>query len=115
MLQKRSIPMCIVLSIVTCGIYMLYWFVKVTDEVNLVTEQQDTTGGMSLLFDIITCGIYGIYWGWKIGGKLEWARARRGIPGSSMNILFLVLNLFGLTIVTLALVQDELNRYNAAW
>ncbi|MGN1134113.1 MAG: DUF4234 domain-containing protein, partial [Oscillospiraceae bacterium] len=27
LLQKRSIPLCIVLSIITCGIYSIYWFI----------------------------------------------------------------------------------------
>ena len=33
-MKNRSIPLCIILSIVTCGIYMLYWFVVLTDDLN---------------------------------------------------------------------------------
>lgn len=112
MLQRRSIPLCIVLSIVTCGIYSLYWYVKATDELKYVSgDVQATSGGMSLLFDIITCGIYGLYWGWKCGERVNYLRARRGTPDGFLHIVFLVLNLFGLKIVTLALIQDELNQY----
>ena len=115
MLKKRNIPICIILSIFTCGLYLLYWYVKVTDEVNEVCEYPDTSGFMSLIFAILTCGLYTVYWGWKIGRKLEYARHVRGIPTGHMNILFLLLNIFALDLITVALVQDELNRYNPAW
>ena len=112
MLQRRSIPLCIVLSIITCGIYSLYWFVKVTDELNYVSgDQGAATGGMSLLFTIITCGIYGLYWAWKCGERVNRLRTARGEADGFLHVIFLVLNLFELSIVTVALIQDELNRY----
>ncbi len=114
MFQRRSIPVCILLSIITCGIYLLYWMVKVTDELNYISgDQNATSGGMALLFTIITCGIYGLYWGWKCGEKVNALRARRGTPDGFMHVIFLVLNLFGLDIVTMALIQDELNQFAA--
>ena len=111
MIVRRSVPLCIVLSIVTCGIYTLYWFVCATNETDAVTGEPGPGGGMSLLLTIITCGIYGLYWGWKMGDKLDASRARNGVAPGSFSILFLVLNLFGFTVITLAIVQNELNRY----
>lgn len=111
MVQPRSIPLCIVLSVITCGIYGLYWFVCLTNEVNEVTQENDTSGGMALLLSIITCGIYGIYWAYKMGDKLDRARTRNNVPTGSFPILFLVLNIFGLGIVTCAIIQSELNHY----
>ena len=112
MIIQRSVPVCVILSIVTFGIYGLYWYVCVTNEANVVTGEYSHSGGMALLLTIVTCNIYGIYWGWKMGEKLDNSRARHGIAPGSFAILFLVLNLFGLTIVTLAIVQSELNRYS---
>lgn len=58
---NRDIAMCVILSIVTCGIYGLYWFICLTDDSNKVSDMEKTaTGGMSLLYTIITCGIYSI-------------------------------------------------------
>ena len=111
MIIRRSVPLCIILSIVTCGIYMLYWFVCVTNETDAVTEEYGLSGGVCLLLTIVTCGIYGLYWGWKMGDKLDASRARHGVVPGSFSLLFLLLNLFGLTIVTLAIIQNELNRY----
>ena len=111
MIVRRSIPLCIIFSIITCGIYTLYWFVCVTNEVDAVTGESGPGGGLSLLLTIITCGIYGLYWGWKTGDKLDASRARHGVAPGSFAILFLILNLFELSIVTLAIAQNELNRY----
>lgn len=111
MVRPRSIPLCIVLSIITCGIYGIYWFVSLTDEVNEVTQEYDTSGIVAFLLSLVTCGIYSIYWGYKMGDKLDRARMRNNIPAGSFPILFLVLNIFGLSIVTCAIIQSELNHY----
>ena len=107
MLQKRSVATAIVLTIITCGIYGIYWFIKLTDEMNFVTgTQQDTSGGMAFLLTLVTCGIYGYYWAYKMGEKIE---ANQGYS-KSRPITYLLLNIFGLSIVTFALLQDTLNK-----
>lgn len=111
MSQNRSIAKCIVLSIITCGIYGMYWFVVATDDVGRVTNRPGTSGGLSLVFSLITCGIYGYYWAWSMGEKLDAARADHGVAPGSFPIIFLVLNIFGFSLVTLALIQNELNKY----
>lgn len=111
-MKYRSIALCIVLSIITCGLYGIYWFVCATDDTNEVSSCYGTSGGLAFLFSLITCGLYGIYWGYKLGEALDDARMRNGEPSSSLAIIFLLLNIFGLSIITLALAQNELNRYS---
>ena len=113
-IQKRSIPLCIILSVITCGIYALYWFVCITNDVNAVTNKSDTSGGMALLLTIVTCGIYGIYWAYQIGKKLDEAAALHGKQQKDQAVLFLILNIIGLAIVTYAIVQSSLNEYAPA-
>lgn len=110
-MRHRNVGMSVFFTIITCGIYGLYWLVCLTDESNECTGRGTTTGGMALLFTIITCGIYSIYWAYKMGDKLDQARAERGVPSGSQAILYLVLSIFGLSIVAWALIQSELNRY----
>ena len=44
--MNRSIVVSILLSIVTCGIYGIYWFVKLNDELNEAAgKQNDPSGG----------------------------------------------------------------------
>ena len=110
MIKQRNIAMCIILSIVTCGIYGLYWFICITDDMNTATEEQGTPGSMALLFSIITCGIYSIYWAYKMGEKVDMLKAKNEAPTSNSGLLYLILSLFGFSIVVWALVQNELNQ-----
>ena len=111
MIEKRSVAVAIVLTLVTCGIYGIYWFIKITDETNVVANTpDDTSGGMAFLFTLITCGIYGYFWYYKIGDKLDNASVSRGMASQSRGILYLVLGLFGLGIVSYALMQDSINN-----
>lgn len=58
-IEQRNIALCIILSIVTCGIYGLYWIYKLTEDVNKLTgDPNATSGGMVILLGIITCNIY---------------------------------------------------------
>lgn len=110
-MKKRDIATCIILSIITCGIYGLIWFVNITDDTNQAISECDVTGGTALLFSIITCGIYAIYWSYKMGEKINRAKAMRNMPtDSTLSILYLVLTIFGLQIVTQSLIQNELNK-----
>ena len=112
MVQNRNIALCIVLSIVTCGIYGLYWFVCLTDDTNTVVgEANGTSGVLALVLTIVTCNIYGLYWAYKLGEKLDTAKQQRGIPSSNSGILYLILCFFGLGIITYAIAQSELNKF----
>lgn len=106
--MNRNIVVCIILSLVTCGIYGLFWMVVLNDELNAASGQYGPSGGTVLLFSIVTCGIYGLYWMYQMGQRVE---IIRGSGGGSTGILFLLLQLFGLSIVSLAIMQSELNSY----
>ena len=69
-IAKREIIVALLLSLITCGIYGIYWFITMTDESNKVSGDNSTSGGMAFLFTILTCGIYSIYWYYKMGQKL---------------------------------------------
>ena len=111
-ITSRSIPLVIILSIVTCGIYGLYWMYCLVNDLNAASGHEgDTSGGMVILFSIITCNIYGLYWYYTAGGKVgdiqEYDRRPRD---SYLGILYLVLDLLGFSIVSMALIQNELNK-----
>ena len=111
-MEKRNIAVAIILTIVTCGIYGIYWFIVLTDEANKFTDnpQQETNGGIAFLLTIVTCGIYGLYWAYKQGEKLDNASVKSGMTNGSRGILYLVLSLVGFSIVAYALMQDSINK-----
>jgi len=107
--QQRNIAVCIILSIITCGIYGIYWFICLTNDTNTVANEPGTSGGVAFILTIITCGIYGLYWAYKCGEKLDKAKTDRGMAASNGGILYLILFLFG-GIIAYALIQNELNN-----
>lgn len=110
MIQKRNIGMSIFLSIITCGIYSIFWFISLNDDINLASEMPGTSGGTAFLLNLITCGIYGLYWMYKQGEKIDVIKTKRGFPSSNSGVIYLVLGIFGLGLVSFALMQDELNK-----
>ena len=112
-LEYRDIAVAIILSIVTCGIYGIFWIISLTNDANKVADRPtDTSGGMVILLTIITCGIYGIYWNYKMGQKIYEAGQRYNKSISDNSVLYLVLSLFGLQIVNYALIQSDLNKFS---
>lgn len=109
MVQNRNIATCIILTIFTCGIYGIYWFISMTDDLNLLSGEQDTTGGVAFLLTLITCGIYGFYWAYKCGEKIDKIHMQRGEIAGNNGILYLILYMFG-GIIAYALIQNELNK-----
>ncbi len=111
MIEQKNIAVCILLSIVTCGIYGIYWFICVTNDINqLSNDVNGTSGGVAFLLTLVTCNIYGIYWAYKQGDKIDFCKRNRGIPSGNTGVLYLILTVFGLSIVAMALMQDEVNK-----
>ena len=112
--MRREIALCIVLSIITCGIYGIYWVIMLNNEINVaVNDQAAPSGGLVIVLTFITCGIYGWYWLYKMGEKCDYMKSLRDLPPSSSSALFLVLGIYGLPIVAYALIQDTINKYVA--
>ena len=109
-IQERNIVVAIILSLVTCGIYAIYWIYKMTEEMKVASGDESLNGVMAVLLPLVTCNIYGIYWAYKIGKDVPAAKQKVGLPGDDKSVLFLVLELVGLSIVTYALLQNELNE-----
>ena len=106
--QKRDLVKAIIFSILTCGIYQIYWFIVLTDDVNRISGQEnDMSGLVSFLLDLVTCGIYGCVWAYFMGGKVD---KITGAKDTYTPIIYLILEIFGFNIINLALIQDTVNK-----
>lgn len=111
MINKRDIALAIILSIVTCGIYGLYWFVVLTDDIKkAASDTEFQSGGIALLLTIVTCGIYGIYWAYKMGELLKKAQEKHNLQVKDNSVLYLILEFFGFGIIAYAMMQNDLNE-----
>lgn len=114
-IQQRNIALCIIFSLITCGIYGLYWLYTMTEDTNRLSGNPNaTSGGMVILFSLITCGIYLWYWMYKRGEILDQVKTARGLQSSNSGVLYLILSILGLSIVSYALIQNELNNLATA-
>ncbi len=103
--EKRSIATCIILSFITCGIYEIYWIVKMGKEAVAMKDENDDGLLEVLLMIFIPCA--GLYLAEK---KLYDGASAKGISLSDNAVLYLVLGLFGFGIVSFALMQNDLNK-----
>lgn len=110
MLREKNIATCILLSIFTCGIYGIVWFITLTDDTAVASEDNSISGGMALLLVILTCSLYRIYWSYITGKKLYAAKEKAGLRASDNSILYLILSIIQLDIVNYCLMQSELNE-----
>ena len=109
-ISKRDLVLNIILTIVTCGIWGIIWEVQIADDIKLLTGEEDLASGIVLvLLSLVTCGIYFIFWVYNAGNKLELVKAGYGLPTESKGLVYVVLSIFGFSIVALALMQNDLN------
>lgn len=109
MITKKNIVTSVLLSIITCGIYAIYWMYRATDDSITLSEQRGTQGGMVVFLSIITCGIYGIYWCYIMDKRLAEVEAKRRITSKKSTVIYMIFYVLGI-IVTLALIQNRINN-----
>lgn len=110
MITQRSVGMAVVLSLITCGIYGIYWFIVLTNEVGKLSGDHTFTGGKHFLLSLVTCGIWSYVWSYQIGKQVGVAQHQRGLMVSDNSVLYLILTFFGLGIVAYALAQSDVNK-----
>ena len=108
MLERREVWLCVILGIVTCGLYNIYWQYMLADDLYKLNNEP-SRAGVDLLLTIVTCGIYGIYMSYKYGEMEESVRRSRSLPPKDDRILYVILHIFGLWIITAAIVQSHIN------
>jgi len=106
-IKKRNIILAILFTIITCGLYGLYWQVKINDETLTLANEKGPSGVVVILLTILTCGIYGYFWAYKMGACID---KMKGVSNGNTGILYVVIALLGLNIVNMALIQDSINN-----
>ena len=103
-MKERSILGMIVLSVITVGIYDVYWYIKF--QMELKEKTGEGFGGLAhFLVTLLTLGIYGLYWNYAAGKRL----ASQG--ADDWSILYLVLPFIaGAGIISPFLMQNQANN-----
>lgn len=107
-IKERNIIVCILLSLITCGIYGIYWVIMLAKEGVSVKDPSDS--GILEIVLMLFLPFLGIFLTEK---KFAEGCAARGIPHSDNSILYLILGLVGLGIVGMCMLQNDLNKLAA--
>jgi hypothetical protein len=109
-IKKRNIIISVLLSIVTVFIYLIYWTYKVTKEMYEIAGIKDKNAKIDMLLIVVTLGLWIIYLSYKLGKISNEIRAKYGLVPKDNTTIYVVLSIFGLTIVNMAILQSILNE-----
>lgn len=102
----------ILLSLITCGIYGLFWQARQMRALNHLLREERFSFIKWLLLTLITCGIYHIYYEYLMGQAIMEVQRRMGRPVSSdLPLLSVLLAIFGFSIAADAVQQNEINKF----
>ena len=111
--REYEIPIAlgIVLSVLTCGLYNIYWNYVQFKAMNELLGRHEYDFVKWAVLTLVTCGIYHIYYEYKMGSDLyAYLRERGHQVNPNVQILGAVFAFLGLTVITDAIYQHELNR-----
>ncbi len=94
----RSFWMYLLLSFITCGIYSIFFFYSMTEDINtLCGEDGETSPNYIVVFllSLITCGIYYFFWLYKQGNRLQRAGQRYNVEIREDGSILLLWALLG--------------------
>lgn len=102
-MKKRSIGAMILLTIITLGIYALYWYCSFQSQ--LKEKTNEGFGGFGhFMATIFSFGIYYLVWQYKAGKRI----AMLGLEDNS--VLYLVLGLLSFGWINALLMQSQVNK-----
>lgn len=109
--HRVEIAAGLILSIVTCGLYNIYWNYRQMLALNALLGREEYDFVKWLLLSIITCGLYHVYYEYKMGSDLfAWLKENGREVSNNLPLIGLLLSIFGLTVIADAVYQHEINK-----
>ena len=106
-----NIPLYLVLTILTCGIFNLYWNYRQMESCNALLDRREFRFWIWLLLTILTCGIYHIFYQYKMGAAIvEIQHSMNRDLFDKLPLLSVIVTILGLSIVVDCIHQNELNK-----
>ena len=118
-IERREPALVLVLSIITLGIYLPFWYHGIYEDLQKLDGRTPTGHGfwLDFLFVIITFAIYGIWVDYQISRQITEFEDRNGLgPAQDTSVIAIILDVasyftaFVTNFVTSAIQQDQINR-----
>ena len=109
--ERREIVMTLLLVFLTCGIWGLIVQYRMADEINRHSGKAGLNPGRDLLLIFLTCGLWSFYIMVKYPQAMQDMMAGEGETSKDLVLPSILLTIFGLHIVAVLILQDELNKH----
>ncbi len=109
---RKGIGSSILLTLLTCGIYNLFWQKHQIKTINFLLGKDVLSFWKWSLLTFITCGLYHIYHEYLMGKYIVEIQYKinKPAPSTSLPVIVLILSIIGLSLITDAIEQKELNE-----
>lgn len=111
-IRQKILSLSVILSIVTLGIYLIYWDYHLIKNTRAIKNQE--TGGAAELLLRIFIPFYSWYWWFTRGKSIKKELQERGYHTVGNSVAYLILAIFGLVIIPSALMQLDFNTLASA-
>ncbi|MBE6546129.1 MAG: DUF4234 domain-containing protein [Ruminococcaceae bacterium] len=108
-MKKRSVAAVIILTLITCGIYGVYWAYVVADALKKESEKIRISPAIYLVLMLFVSSAAMALLGYEANDVINDIKLRRGAKTDDNLILWVVLGAF-LPIVVIGLIQNEINH-----
>ena len=106
-INKRDLATSIILSVITFGGYLIYWEYLLVK--NIRTIRNDSSSCVREMLCLIFVPFYSIYWLYTRGKVIRANFEKNGFVTSGHEIAYLILGIFGLEIISFAIMQNDFN------
>jgi hypothetical protein len=106
-----SIPLYLVLTILTLFIFNIYWNYRQMAACNDLLDRDEFSFLVWLLLCLVTCGIYHFFYQYKMGAAINEIQEERDLPISdNLPVLSVLAAILGVGIVADCIHQFEINK-----
>ncbi len=98
----------LLLGFITCGLYLIYWNIKMAEVINAVVEREVITPPVAILSGC--CFPVNLYFYYLVGQNLEVIGRKVGNPSLQDQSLLLIVLGFVAPMVSAMIVQGEINK-----
>lgn len=89
--EIRNPVTVLILGIVTCGIYQLYWLYLICGEINQGLGREEFNFVKELALSFVTCGLWGFWFLWRLSEAVVELQKAWGVePEMDAPILFIL-------------------------
>ena len=106
-----SIPLYLVLTVVTAFLFNIYWNYRQMEACNDLLDRDEFSFLTWILLCLVTCGIYHFFYQYKMGAAINEIQERRDLPlTENLPVLSVLAAILGVGIVADCIHQFEINK-----